>query len=217
MNKSSKGAGIPAELFQNLKMMLLKCFTQYAIKFGTFSSGHRNGKCFHFNLKEKQCQRMFKLPHNCTHFTHQQSNAENSPSQASKGREPKTSSGFKLDLVKAEEPQSKFPTPFGSQKKQENSRKTSTSRLLTMPKLLTVWIKTNYGKFLKRWEYQNNTRTPYLTPEKPVCRSRSNSWNRTWNNGLVPNWERRTSRLYIAPCLFNFYAGKTHHVKCWAG
>ena len=35
------------------------------------------------------------------------------------------------------------------------------------------------GKFFKRWEYQ----TPDLPPEKPVCRSRSNSWNRTWNNG----------------------------------
>ena len=36
----------------------------------------------------------------------------------------------------------------------ENSRKTSTSVLLTMPKPLTVWITTNCGKFLKRWEYQ---------------------------------------------------------------
>ena len=39
-------------------------------------------------------------------------------------------------------------------KKQENSRKKSTSALLTMPKPLTVWITTNYGKFLKRREYQ---------------------------------------------------------------
>ena len=39
-------------------------------------------------------------------------------------------------------------------KKQENTRKTSTSALLTMPKPLTVWITTNCGKFLKRWEYQ---------------------------------------------------------------
>ena len=39
-------------------------------------------------------------------------------------------------------------------KKQESSRKTSTSALLTMPKPLTVWITTNCGKFWKRWEYQ---------------------------------------------------------------
>ena len=37
---------------------------------------------------------------------------------------------------------------------QENSRKTSTSALFTTPKPLTVWITTNSGKFLKRWEYQ---------------------------------------------------------------
>ena len=42
-----------------------------------------------------------------------------------------------------------------------------------------------------------NTRPPDLPPEKPVCRSRSNSSNWTWNNSLVPNWERSTSRLYI--------------------
>ena len=39
--------------------------------------------------------------------------------------------------------------------KQESSRKTSTSVLLTMPKTLTAWITTNCGKFLQRWEYQN--------------------------------------------------------------
>ena len=39
-------------------------------------------------------------------------------------------------------------------KKQESSRKTSISALMTMPKPLTVWITTNCGKFLKRWEYQ---------------------------------------------------------------
>ena len=39
-------------------------------------------------------------------------------------------------------------------KKQESSRKTSISALLTMPKPLTVWITINSGKFFKRWEYQ---------------------------------------------------------------
>ena len=38
--------------------------------------------------------------------------------------------------------------------KQESSRKTSISALLTMPKPLTVWITINSGKFFKRWEYQ---------------------------------------------------------------
>ena len=46
----------------------------------------------------------------------------------------------------------KLPTSVGSSKKQESSRKTSTSALLTMPKPLTMWITTNCGKFFKRWE-----------------------------------------------------------------
>ena len=80
---------------------------------------------------------------------------------------------FKLDLEKSEEPEVKLPTSAGSSKKQENTRKTSTSALLIMPKPLTVWITTNYGKFFKRW----NTRPADLPHEKPVCRSRSNQKN----------------------------------------
>ena len=53
----------------------------------------------------------------------------------------------KLDLEKAEEPEIKLPMSTGSWKKQESSRKTSISALLTMPKPLTVWITTNCGKF----------------------------------------------------------------------
>ena len=53
----------------------------------------------------------------------------------------------KLVLEKAEEPEIKLPTSTGSWKKQENSRKTSISALLTMPKPLTVWITMNCGKF----------------------------------------------------------------------
>ena len=54
---------------------------------------------------------------------------------------------FKLVLEKAEEPEIKLPTFDGSLKKQESSRKTSISALLTMPKPLTVWITVNCGKF----------------------------------------------------------------------
>ena len=87
---------------------------------------------------------------------------------------------FKLDLGKAEDQEIKLPTWVESSKKQESPRKTSTSALLTMPKPLTVWITTNCGKFLT----DGNARPPYESPEKSVCRSRSNSWNRTWKNGL---------------------------------
>ena len=48
-----------------------------------------------------------------------------------------------------------------SSKKQDSSRKTSTSALLTTPKPLTVCITTNCGKFLKRWEYQTTSPDPW--------------------------------------------------------
>ena len=61
---------------------------------------------------------------------------------------------FQLVLEKAEESQIKLQKSAGSSKKQESSRKTSISALLTMPKPLTVWITINCGKFFKRREYQ---------------------------------------------------------------
>ena len=61
---------------------------------------------------------------------------------------------FKLVLEKAEEPEIKLPASIGSLKKQESSRKTSISALLTTPKPLCGSQQT--GKFLKRWEYQTS-------------------------------------------------------------
>ena len=63
---------------------------------------------------------------------------------------PDVQAGFR----KSREPEVKLPTSAGSWKKQESSRKTSISALLTMPKPLTVWITRNCGKSFKRWEYQ---------------------------------------------------------------
>ena len=61
---------------------------------------------------------------------------------------------FNVNFEMSEEPEIKLPTSAGLSKKQECSRKTSIPALLTMPKRLTVWITTNCGKFLKRWENQ---------------------------------------------------------------
>ena len=72
------------------------------------------------------------------------------------------------EFRKVEEPEIKLRTSTESSKKQESSRKTSISALLTMPKPLTLWITINHGK---RW----NTRPPDPPLEKPVCRSGSNS------------------------------------------
>ena len=78
---------------------------------------------------------------------------------------------FKLDLEKAEVPEIKLPTSVGSSRKQESSRKTSTSAFLTMPKPLTVCI----TETVENSERDGNTRAPDLPLENPVCRSESNS------------------------------------------
>ena len=74
---------------------------------------------------------------------------------------------YKLSVKEAEEPEIKLPT-FGGiiEKAREfQKKKNSISALLTMLKPLTVWI-TKTGKFFKRREYN---RSPYLSPEKPIC------------------------------------------------
>ena len=61
---------------------------------------------------------------------------------------------FKLDLEKAEEPETKLPTSAGSSKKQESSRKTSTFLLYWLHQSLWLCGSQQTGEFLKRWEYQ---------------------------------------------------------------
>ena len=82
---------------------------------------------------------MLKLPHNCTRL-----HASKVMLKILQARLQQYMNCdfqmFKLVLEKSEEPEIKFPTSPGSWKKQESSRKTSISALLTMPKLLTVWI-----------------------------------------------------------------------------
>ena len=63
MNKASGGDGIPVELFQILKDDAVKVLQSICRKSGKLSSGHRTGNSFHSNPKERQCQRMFKLPY----------------------------------------------------------------------------------------------------------------------------------------------------------
>ena len=74
MNKASGGDGIPVELFQILKVLHSIC--QQIWKTQQWPQGLEKVS-FHSNPKERQCQRMLKLPHNCTHFTSQQAYAQN--------------------------------------------------------------------------------------------------------------------------------------------
>ena len=79
---------------------------------------------------------------------------------------------FKLVLEKAEELETKLPTSVGSSKKQESSRRTYISALLTIQKHLTVWDHKNTVENSSR---DRNIRPPDLPLEKPICRSGSNS------------------------------------------
>ena len=137
------------------KMMLWKCCTQFASKFGKLSSGHRTGKSqFSFQYQRKRMPKNAQTtaPLHSSHMLAKQCSKLSKQGFNSTWTE--SFQMLKLDLEKAEEPEIKLLTSVGSSKKQESSRKTSTSALLTTPKPLTVWITTNCGKFWKRWEYQ---------------------------------------------------------------
>ena len=109
---------------------------------------------------------------------------------------------FKLVLEKAEEPEIKLPTSTGSWKKQENSRKTSISAVLTMPKPLTVWITTNW-KILKEMGIPDHLtyllRNLYAGQEATV---RTGHGTTDWFQ--IGKGVRQGCLL--SPCLFNFYA-----------
>ena len=70
MNKLSGGDGIPIELFQSLKDDTVKVMHSMPAKLENSAVATGLEKVsFHSNPKERQCQRMFKLLHNCTHLT----------------------------------------------------------------------------------------------------------------------------------------------------
>ena len=122
---------------------------------GKLSSGHRTGKGqFSFQSQRKAMPKNVQ-PTTQLHSSHTLAKScwKFSKTEFNSGWT-KNFQMFKLDLEKAEEPEIKLPTPVGSYKKQESSRKTSNSASLTTLKPLTVWITTNCGKFFKRWEYQ---------------------------------------------------------------
>ena len=123
---------------------------------------------------------------------------------------------FKLVLEKAGEPEIKFPTSTGSLKKQESSRKTSISALLTMPKPLTVWITINWSILkdmgipdhlicLLRNLYagqEATVRTGHGTTDSQIRKQQGkNSGNLVRVISVSPNNKRSMSRLYIVTLL----------------
>ena len=109
---------------------------------------------FYSSPKEKQYQRMFKLLYNCTHFTCQQDFAQNPSSQTSVVCEPRTSRCTSWVSKRQRNQRSNCQHQLDHRESKGIPEKTSTSASLTMLKLLTVWITTNYGKFLEKQDYQ---------------------------------------------------------------
>ena len=103
---------------------------------------------------------------------------------------------FKLDLEKTEESDIKLPTFDGSSKKQEFQK----SNYFCFIDYAKAFDCVDHNK-LKNSSRDGNTKLPNLPSEKSVCRSKSNSYNWTWKNRLVPNQERSMSRLYIVTLL----------------
>ena len=147
-NKASEGDGIPDELFQILKDDAVKVLhllcqqiwkTQqrpWDWKRSVFISTPKEG-----NAKEYSNYQTIAL---ISHSSNIMLKILQARLQQYENHEHPM---FKLVLEKAEEPEIKLPTLAGSSKKQECSRKTSISALLTMPKPLTLWIAINFGKF----------------------------------------------------------------------
>ena len=109
---------------------------------------------------------------------------------------------FQLDLEKAEEPEITVPISIGSQKKQKNSRKTSTSVLLTMPKPLTVWITTNWKIIQEMGTPDHLTcllRNLYAGQEVTVRTGHGTTECFQIGKGVCQG-------CILSPCLFNLYA-----------
>ena len=109
---------------------------------------------------------------------------------------------FKVVLEKAEEPEIKLPTSAGSSKKQESSRKTSISALLTMPKSLTV----DHNKLWKILKEMG-------IPDHLICLLRNlyASQEATVRSGHgTTDWFQTVKEVHqgciLSPCLFNLYA-----------
>ena len=158
--------------FKSWKIMLWKCCTQYASKFGKLSSGHRTGKGqFSFQSQRKT------VPKNV------QTTAQSYSSHTLVKWCSKFKPGFnstwtmnfqmsKLVLEKAEEPEIKLLTSVGSSKRQETSRKKKNLFLL-------YWLCQSLSlhgsqQTVENSERDGNTKLPDLPLEKPICRSRNN-------------------------------------------
>ena len=150
-NKPSGGDGIPVELFQILKDDAVKTLHSICQQIWKIQQWPQDWKWSVFipiprKGNAKECSNY----HTIALISHPSKRMLKNLQAKINSMKTMNFQMFKLVLEKAEELEIKLPTSAGSSKKQESSRKTSISALLTMPKTLTVWITVNCGKFFKR-------------------------------------------------------------------
>ena len=146
--------------------------------------------CFHSNPKEGQCQRIFQLPYNCTNKV---------MLKILQARLQQYVNQYVLDV------QAGFIKGRGTRDQianihwiKEKAREFQKNICFCFTDYIKAFHCVDHSKLWKILKRMGSTRPPYLSPEKPVCRSRSNSWNQTWNNWTIQNWERSMTRLYTA-------------------
>ena len=143
--------------------MLLKCCTQYASRFGKLSIGHRTTKGqLSFQSQRRAMTKHVQTTVQLGHFIYKQANYQN------------------------------LQARLQQYMNQELSDVQTGIKLLTLAKKLLLLIDyakafdcVDHNKLRKNFNVKENTRPHYQLPEKPVCRSRSNSQNQPWNNRLV--------------------------------
>ena len=154
---------------------------------------------FHPNPKERQWERMYKLLYNCTHFICQQDYAPNPSSQVSAVHGPRTS------------------RCTSQIKKRQRNQRSNCQHLLDHIKSKGIPKKhicfTDYTKAFdcvdhkQLWKILKEMGIPdphYLPPEKPVCRSRSNSQNWTWNRVGSKLGKEYVKAVYCHPAYLTY-------------
>ena len=135
--KAKKRVSKSSKQQQNKMRNMQRFFNKIIIH---FSSGKGQ---FSFQF-QRQCQRMFKPPYNCTHFMCLQGYAQNPSSQASAAHEPRNSRCTSWLWKRQKNQRSNCQHLLDPEKAREFQEKTSTTAFLIMPKRLTVWITKNW-------------------------------------------------------------------------
>ena len=157
--------------FKSWKMMLRKCCTQYASKFGKLSSGHRTGP---HPPPKKGNDKEGSNYHTTALISHASKVCSKFPKPGFNSMWTENFQMSKLDLEKAEEPDVKLPTSIGSLKKQEFQKNICfTDYTKAFDCYLLLLFHNKPRKILQ--EMGINTRPPDLPLEKSVCRLTSNS------------------------------------------